>query len=74
MDQFSSIFFDMDSLYPDAFLDTLAEKFHFPVDTDGKIVLRNLVSFRKVRIEIVLTMKDHLGKNFTAESKSSLDG
>jgi hypothetical protein len=74
MDQFSGIFFDMDSLYPDSFFGTLAEKFHFPVDTDGKVVLRNLVSFRKVGIEIVLTVEDHLGKNFTAESQGSLDG
>ena len=54
MDAFSGILFHMYAGDADALFFPGFSYFHIPFGTDGRLVLGDLVSFGKIRVEIIL--------------------
>src|SRR5688500_17275816 len=57
MQETSGVFFEMDSSNTNTSHLTSHVEFELAVQTQGEIVLRNLVSLHQVRIDVVLTVK-----------------
>ena len=69
---FAGIFFKMDALDADLFLDAFHFDFNPAVMADRVIQLRNLVRFRIVRIEVVFAVEVRFSRDFTVQSQSGL--